>query len=132
MALTDFTQLEAWQKAMDLAVKIHAVTKAFPREEKYDLISQLRRAAVSITANIAEGFGKYTFADKRSKYIQARGELIEVMSSLHYSQRVGYISSPTLVELLEDCCMVQRLINGLITRMQELAEAPMLSSAPRS
>ena len=120
MALNDFTQLDVWQKAMDLAVKLHGVTAIFPREELYGLVSQLRRASVSITANIAEGFGRYTYPDKRSKYIQARGELIEIMSSLHYSKRVGYITQTVLDDLLADCVVVHKLLNGLIRKMDML------------
>src|SRR3989344_9348619 len=118
MALVDFTQLEVWQKAMDLAVKVHEVTRTFPGEERYGLTSQLRRAAVSFTSNIAEGFGRYTFPDKKSKYIQARGELVEVMSSLHYSERVKYITTPVLQDLMQDCVVVQKLMNGLISSME--------------
>ena len=120
MALVDFTQLEAWQKAMDLAVKIHGVTKDFPNDERYGLTSQLRRAAVSVASNIAEGFGRYTYPDKKSKYIQSRGELVEVMSSLHYGERVKYITTSVLEDLMQDCIVVQKLLNGLISSMDKL------------
>jgi four helix bundle protein len=84
----DFTSFDAWKKAMDLAESIHHLTCSFPKEEVYGITSQLRRAATSIAANIAEGFGRYTYADKMHKYVQARGELVEVMSFLHYAKRV--------------------------------------------
>ncbi|MBI3332245.1 four helix bundle protein [Candidatus Peregrinibacteria bacterium] len=74
--LTDFTQLDAWKKAMDLAVKIHEVTKSFPKEEIYGVTKQMRRASLSLAANFAEGFGRYTYPDKMHKYVQARGEII--------------------------------------------------------
>ncbi len=119
--LNDFTQLEAWKKAMDLAQRIHTVTKEFPREEMYGVTSQMRRAAVSIAANIAEGFGRYTYADKMHKYVQARGELIEVMTFVHYCSRVRYIkNSEEQISLLAECTTVHKLLNGLITKMNSL------------
>ncbi len=118
--LNDFTQLEAWKKAMDLAQKIHALTGKFPQEERYALVSQMRRAALSVVANIAEGFGRFTPADKKHKYIQSRGELIELMTFLHYSRRVLYIESdPVLTEFLDECNHVHKLVNGLINAMRK-------------
>lgn len=129
--LTDFTQLDAWKKAMDLAVKIHEITKIFPKEEIYGVTSQMRRAALSIAANIAEGFGRYTYPDKMHKYVQARGELIEVMNFIHYCDRVKYIS-PTLKDgFLEDCVDVHKLLNGLITKMSKLQNTESISK-PKS
>ncbi|MFH0770081.1 MAG: four helix bundle protein [Candidatus Peregrinibacteria bacterium] len=119
--LKDFTQLEAWKRAMDLAERIHTLTKEFPREEIYGVTSQMRRAALSIAANIAEGFGRYTYADKMHKYVQARGELIELMTFVHYCRRVGYIRiDEDLASLLNDCTTVHKLLNGLITKMDAL------------
>lgn len=71
--LREFYQLDVWRKAMDLAVIIYEITKEFPREEMYGVTSQLRRSSVSVAANIAEGFGRQTYPDKKHKYIQARG-----------------------------------------------------------
>ena len=121
--LTDFTQLEAWKKAMDLAVAIHAATKQFPSEEKFGIISQMRRASLSVAANIAEGFGRHTAADKKHKYIQARGELIELMTFLHYCKKVQYLSSEEdFLAFLGKCTVVHKLINGLITSMKQLQQ----------
>ncbi len=122
--LKDFTQLEAWRKAMDLAVKVHRFTYSFPKEELYGVVSQMRRASLSIAANIAEGFGRYTYADKMHKYVQARGELIEVMTFSHYSHRVEYLSSEQHADLLEDCQHVHRLLNALISKMDKMNHAP--------
>lgn len=106
---------------MDLAEKIHALTKTFPKDELYGVTSQMRRAALSIAANIAEGFGRYTYPDKMHKYIQARGELTELMTFIHYCKRVCYIQTDAeRNELLEDCTTVHKLLNGLISRMIDL------------
>ncbi|MBU0766624.1 four helix bundle protein [Patescibacteria group bacterium] len=118
--LKNFTEMDAWQKAMDLAVKIHGLTKSYPKEEVYGITSQMRRASLSIAANIAEGFGRYTFPDKKHKYIQARGELIEVMTFLHYSERVSYINKVTKMSLLENCKDVHKLLNALISKMDKM------------
>ncbi len=115
--LSDFTQLEAWQKAIDLAEKIYVMTKEFPREEIYGITSQMRKAASSVPANIAEGFGRHTSADKMHKYVQARGELIEFMSHIHYCNRVKILSDQKRKELLTECEPVHKLLNGLIRRM---------------
>jgi four helix bundle protein len=122
--LTDFTQLEAWKKAMNLAVKVHRLTKVFPKEELYGVISQMRRSSLSIAANIAEGFGRYTYADKMHKYVQARGELIELMNFSHYCQRVSYFKQTDHLELLDDCQHVHRLLNALIAKMNSLNSRP--------
>ncbi|TSC79396.1 MAG: S23 ribosomal protein [Candidatus Peregrinibacteria bacterium Gr01-1014_25] len=112
-----FTKFEAWGKAMDIASALHELTGHFPAEERFALVSQMRRASVSVAANIAEGFGRYTAADKKHKYVQARGELVEVMTFLHYCKRVGY-SSPDRVSLvLADCDEMYKLLNALIATM---------------
>ena len=117
--LNDFTQLEAWKKAMELAVKIHKITSAFPKEELYGITSQMRRAASSVPANIAEGFGRQTAADKLHKYVQARGELIELKSHIHYCRHVAYLASDESRDLLlAECSVVHKLLNGLIRRMR--------------
>lgn len=121
MSLTDFTQMDAWKKAMELGVLIHDLTKPFPKDEMYGLTSQMRRAALSVSSNIAEGFGRFTYPDKMHKYVQARGELIEVMNDLHYSERVKYISPAQKISALGLCTEVHKLLNALITRMKTLS-----------
>ena len=118
--LTDFTQLDAWKKAMDLAEKIHRLSKDFPKEEVYGVTSQMRRAGISIAANIAEGFGRYTYPDKMHKYVQARGELVELMTFVHYCHRVQYLSDVLKTELLADSKDVHMLLNALISKMNTL------------
>lgn len=115
--LESFTQLDAWKKAMDLAETMYRTTQEFPREEIYGMTSQIRRAASSVPANIAEGFGRQTSADKMHKYVQARGELTELMSHIHYCQRVKLLTEVKQIALLGDCETVHKLLNGLIRRM---------------
>lgn len=118
--LTDFTQLDAWKKAMQLAEHVHALTERFPKEERYSLVSQMRSASMSVTANIAEGFARFTYPDKKHKYVQARGELVEVMNFLHYSHRVKYINLEERNAHLAEGEDVYKLLNALISKMRQL------------
>ena len=76
---------------MELAVRVHDMTQSFPRKEDYGVTSQLRRAALSVSANIAEAFGRYHHADKLNFYYSSRGSLAETLSHLMYCLRIGYI-----------------------------------------
>ncbi len=120
--LNDFTKLEAWKQAMELANQIHEITKSFPKEEIYGITSQMRRASLSVAANTAEGFGRFTYPDKMHKYVQARGELIEVMTFIYHCFQVKYINAIARDELLVRCTTIHKLLNGLISRMKELAQ----------
>jgi len=113
----DFTAFGPWKKAISLAIEIHRVTKGFPADERYSVTSQLRRAALSVGANIAEGFGRFTRRDKAHKYVQARGELIEMMSFLYYCHAVHYLSEHENETLLGQCREIQKMLNVLIMRM---------------
>ena len=115
-----FTQTDIWQKALDLAVKVHEVTNTFPREEREELVSQLRRASLSVVSNIAEGLGRYTYADKRHKYVQARGELTEVITQIHYSHRVRYLSQADFDDLSQRCEDVHKMLNAMISKVSKL------------
>lgn len=77
-----FTDMHVWKKGHELALMIYQVTKPFPSEEKFGLVSQMRRSAVSITSNIAEGFGRRGIADKIRFYDMAMGSLYELQNQL--------------------------------------------------
>lgn len=86
----DFTEMPAWQSAMNIAESVFHLTINLPKQEDYGLTSQLRRAAVSISANIAEAFGRQGGADKKKFYDYARGSAFETKSLLLYGERVQY------------------------------------------
>src|SRR3989339_2007656 len=86
-----FTDLNAWKEGHKLAVKIYEITKNFPKEELYGITSQMRRCAVSITSNIAEGFSRQTSKEKVQFYSIARGSLTELQNQLIISKDIGYI-----------------------------------------
>src|SRR5688572_21250609 len=110
----DYRQLIAWQKADDLAVAIYQATINFPREEIYGLRSQIRRASVSIPANIAEGSGKRTLKDRRASFDDAMGELNEVEYYIHLAQRLGYFSAETASRLEAMRTEAAKPLDGLL------------------
>jgi len=112
--IKNFYDLEAWQKAHKLVIEIYKVTKDFPREEQFGLTSQLKRAAASITANIAEGFERYHFNDKIRFYYQARGSAAEVQNFLILAKDLRLIRDSECAKLEELINEIRRLINGMI------------------
>ncbi len=110
-----YKDLIAWQKAMDLVAEVYLATREFPTEERYGLVSQLRRAAVSIPSNIAEGQGRLTTGEFRHFLGQARGSLCEVETQLLIAHKLGFLADvqPILLRLAE----VGRILNGLISSL---------------
>jgi len=107
-----FEQLKVWQVSQELAVDIYMATKNFPSDELFAITNQLRRAASSISANIAEGFGRQTNKDKIHFYIMAYGSLLEVKNFLYLSNKLTYLSQKDLESLLSKCTSCQKLINA--------------------
>ena len=111
-----FQQLEVWQEAHKLTLLVYKITKSFPSEEKFGLVSQMRRAAVSIPANIVEGFKRRSPRDKLRFYNIAEGSLEEVKYFFILSKDLNYIASTD--ELITQAEAVGRLLNGLITSIE--------------
>ncbi len=115
--LKNYTELKVWQKAHDLVVKIYNVTKVFPVDEKFVLVSQIRRAAISVPANIAEGYSrKHTKEYIQMLYI-AQGSLEETKYFLFLSKDLGYIKDNVYVPLLELGEEIGRMLRGLINAL---------------
>lgn len=110
--LEDFRQLNVWQKAHQLVLDIYKLTAKLPSEEKFGLTSQMRRAVVSIPANIAEGFKKRGKPDKIRFYNIAQGSLEELRYYLILTKDLNYISDYT--ELWNMTEEIGRMLNGLI------------------
>lgn len=111
--IQSFEQLIAWRKAQDIAVHVYKLTQLFPSEEQFALTNQIRRAATSISANVAEGFGRRSKKDKQHFYTMAYGSLLEVKNFTYLAKRLGYIkkiSLQTTITQITDC---QKLINAL-------------------
>ncbi len=110
--INSFEQLTVWQESQDLAVTIYKITSTFPKDEMFALTNQLRRAGSSISANIAEGFGRETSKDKSHFYTMAYGSLLEAKNFLYLCQKLGYISQEVLDETLLQALSCQKLINA--------------------
>jgi four helix bundle protein len=115
--LNSYRQLIAWQKAIELVADVYQATQDMPKNELYGLTSQLRRSAVSIPSNIAEGQGRAT----RGEFIQflghARGSLFELETQIAIAIQLGYISAETEGHLEAKATEVARIINGLMTSL---------------
>jgi four helix bundle protein len=107
-----FEDLEVWKKAHKVVIEIYNVTKQFPNEEKFGLASQMRRAATSIAANIAEGFKRRTPRDKSSFYNVSQGALEELRYYLILSKDLGYLQSVQELQNLSES--IGRMLYGLI------------------
>ena len=105
--------LIAWQQAMELVREIYRVTRNFPKDEQYGLISQLRRAAVSVPSNLAEGYGRNTRKELHQYIGQARGSLAEVETLIEIAKDLGYLDPRVTRELLSKISRVGRLLTGL-------------------
>lgn len=105
--------LIAWQKAMDLVTYIYSVTQAFPREELYGLKSQLRRAAVSVPSNLAEGYSRNSKNELHHFVGQARGSLAEVETQIEIATNLGYVDPETSSRLLLHIDEGGRMLTGL-------------------
>ena len=112
MSMRRHKDLDAWKKSMDLVDSIYKVTKSFPKEELYSLTNQMRRAAISVPSNIAEGAAR----GSKNEFIQflyiSLGSLSELETQAIIANRLGYLTDPN--DLLESIKVIRKLINGLI------------------
>jgi four helix bundle protein len=115
----NFKEMPIWQKAMDIAEKIHKLTDNLPRKEDYSLTSQIRRSALSISANIAEAFGRHHKYDKINFYYVARGSLTETQNHLEYGKRAGYLRKKVVDELDKILDEIYNDINKIILKLRE-------------
>ncbi len=109
-----YRDLIAWRKSIELVVDIYRATKPFPKEELYGLVSQLRRAAVSVPSNIAEGQGRKSSAEFRHFLHTSSGSLMELETQLTIACLLGYITPDCEASLLRKTNEIGRIINGLL------------------
>ena len=114
--IKEFTDLLAWQEGHKLVILIYKTTNTFPRQEIYSLIDQMRRAATSITSNIAEGFGRQGYKEKIQFYYLAQGSLVELKNQLLIAKDVGYLSQSNFIQTTEQANHSHQLLQGLITK----------------
>ena len=119
MTVTSYEELEVWQEAMKLVTLVYQQTRGFPREENYGLTSQLRRAAVSIPSNIAEGQGRRGTKEFLNHLSIARGSLMEVKTQMEIAKRLNYVVPAQIQQCTELANTVGRLLNGLIRALEK-------------
>jgi four helix bundle protein len=116
--IRSYRDLQVWQLGMDLAEACYLLTKRFPKDELFGMTSQIRRAASSVPANIAEGYGR----DSTGEYIQflrvAQGSLKELETHLTLSRRVGLMAESETKDVLEECDHLGRMLHRLIRALQ--------------
>ncbi|MBI5530276.1 MAG: four helix bundle protein [Candidatus Doudnabacteria bacterium] len=118
--IKSFMDLIAWKEAHQLVLIIYDVTKGFPKEEIFGLVMQLRRAVVSITSNIAEGFSRQSYKDKIHFYSMALGSLTEVQNQILVSKDIKYLAIEEFNKLVDRTVIVSKLLNGLIKSSKTL------------
>jgi four helix bundle protein len=115
-----FTDLNAWKEGHKLVLEIYRITKNFPKEELFGLTSQIRRAVISITSNVAEGFSRNSYKEKLQFYSVSLGSVTEVQNQLLIAKDIGYISSEDFKKFAEQTIIVSKLLNGLIKKSKSI------------
>ena len=118
-----FRELKVWRLSMDLTMLIYEVTSDFPKHEIYGLTSQMRRAAVSISSNIAEGAGRQSRRDFRQFVITARGSTCELHTQVLIASRLQYCTESQLAEAEQMVAEVGRMLNGLAKYLEAQSKA---------
>jgi four helix bundle protein len=116
--LRDFRELKVWQLSHALALQLYKITAAFPREEVYGLTAQLRRAAVSVGANIAEGSGRHSDPGMRQFLVIAHGSATEIQYLLLIASDLGYVQPAVKDQLYDEFANLRRMLNGFIRRLK--------------
>ena len=114
-----FKELNCWQEGRVLRNQVSELTKRFPDVEKYQLTSQFIRASRSVTNNIAEGYGRYTYSDTRHFFVQSRGSLAEIIDHLTIAIDEKYIDEDIVTPIENQCEKVFKLINGYIAYLDK-------------
>jgi len=117
--VNSFTDLVAWKEGHSLVLDIYKITKSFPVDERFALINQIRRAVVSVTSNIAEGFSRNGKKEKVQFFYVALGSLTETQNQLLIAKDLGYLNEKVFEEIANKTVNVSKLLNGLIKRVKE-------------
>lgn len=114
MKIKSFTNLNAWEEGHKLVLMVYKIVASFPSNELYDLVSQMKRAVISITSNIAEGFSRQSFKDKIRFYYMAMGSLTELQNQLIIARDVKLLGKNDFAELANQSIKAHKIICGLI------------------
>jgi len=124
MTESTYRTLVAWQRAIDLAIQVHTISKTFPREERFSLTAQIRRCATSVPSNIAEGRGRGSARDSRHFLHQARGSLYEMDTQITLARRLGYCSDADIANVQRGISETARPLQGLIAALDRKIGGP--------
>jgi four helix bundle protein len=114
-----YRDLVAWKKAMRLVLEVYRATQVFPKDELYGLTSQLRRAAVSVPSNIAEGQARYSRREFQHFLNNARGSLAEVETQILLARELAYLAPDQAALLLSKAAELGRVLNGLLASLKK-------------
>ena len=117
--INSYRDLDVWQQSRELVKLVYPLTKKFPKDEQFGLTSQLRRAAVSVPSNIAEGCGRNHSKDSIQFFFIARGSLYEIETQLILVSDLGFITNDDLQQAMEQVTRCKKLINGFINYFQK-------------
>lgn len=117
--IREFTDLITWKQAHVLVLEIYSVTIHFPSSERFGITQQMRRSAVSITSNIAEGFGRFSYKEKVRFYYISSGSLSELQNQLIIARDLHYLESNIYIDLEKKMNSVYKLLRGLIERSKQ-------------
>lgn len=120
--INSYRDLKVWQNAMDVAERCYGLTQDFPKSETYGISNQIRRAAVSVPANIAEGYGRDSTGNFVTFLQVSQGSLKELETLLLLSSRVGHVGPERTAALLAQCDELGRMLRAYIRSIQRLAE----------
>jgi four helix bundle protein len=115
--IQSFKDLEIWQRSISLVEKIYGITRKFPKEETYGLISQMRRAATSVPSNIAEGFARFYNTEYKQFLFISLGSCAELTTQLIIAGKLGYLESEKSDVLLDEIEQISKMIMGLIKKL---------------
>lgn len=118
-----FWNLDAWKEAHEFVLMIYRITQDFPKAEMFGLTSQIRRAVISITSNIAEGFSRQSYKEKIQFYFTALGSVTEVQSQITIARDVGYINSQQFQDIDNQAIRVHKIVHGLIKGAKRIASS---------
>lgn len=110
-----FEDLDCYKLALDVMADVHTIAKSLPPEEKYDLVAQMRRSSKSVTANLAEGYGRYHYLDSLRCYAIARGELNETLAHLINAHALGYVDRENFEPLYKLIRETEQSLNGFMS-----------------
>ena len=117
-----FEDLECYKLALDVMVTMHDLAQTLPPEEKYDLAAQIRRSSKCISANIAEGYGRYHYLDSLRFYSVARGELNETLAHLINARLLGYVEQEYFEHVYKLIRKVESILNGYMSYVRRRRE----------